>query len=82
MILKDFSKKSQMLKIVQFEKLSGYKRFSSTLIKFRLLQGGQRPDLENFSTKNFSKKFFLKNAQNASIRVKNMFLHFSKKIDK
>ena len=82
MILKDFSKKSQMLKIVQFEKLSGYKRFSSTLIKFCLLQGGQRPDLENFSTKNFSKKIFLKNAQNASIRVKNMFLHFSKKIDK
>ena len=55
MILKDFSKRSQMLKIVQFEKLSGYKRFSSTLIKFRLLQGGQgllqggqRPDLKKF----------------------------------
>ena len=39
--------------------------------------------LINFSTKNFStKNFFFKFAQNASIRVKNMFSRFSKSFPK
>ena len=38
--------------------------------------------LRKFFDQKFFEKNFLKNAQNASIRVKNMFLHFSKKIDK
>ena len=67
-----FKKKSKMFKIVQFQQLASINRSSSTLMKISLIKGGQSPDLENFSNKNF----FFKNAQNASIRVKNMFSRF------